>query len=90
MHTLDSSEEVLVMPSQVTKFIPRVVETHESVIEVLQDLTELCKNPDVINLFAVVIRADGTYAMAQSANIGRHRKLGMFAEMHHNLLVKED
>lgn len=78
------------MSSQVTKFTPRIVDTHGSVLEVLQDLTELCKNPEVTNLFAVVIRSDGTYAMAQSANIGRHRKLGILAEMHHNLLVKED
>lgn len=78
------------MPSQVTKFTPRVIDTHSSVIKVLQDLTELCKNPDVTNLFAVVIRVDGTYAMTQSANIGRHRKLGILAEMHHNLLVEED
>lgn len=78
------------MQSRVTKFTPKVVDTHASVIEVLQDLNELCKSPEVTNLFAVVIRADGTYAMAQSANIGRHRKLGILAEMHHNLLVKED
>lgn len=75
--------------SRVIKRDFTVSNTHESAVSMAKEIMELCEEAAVINVFAVIVRNDGTYRMCESANIGRHRKVGMLTEMIHNLINTE-
>lgn len=76
--------------SQVIRKDFSVVSTRESALSEAKEILKTCEaDTDIINVFAVLIRNDGTYQMRSSANIGRHRKLGILAEMMHNLITAD-
>lgn len=75
--------------SQVTKLtkIPsQYDEIRKSVTELADDIKKDVADRDVIGAFAVVITADGEYAVYQSDGIKRHQKVGILMEMAHDLL----
>lgn len=76
--------------SQVIKKDFKVISTRDSAVKTAKEILETCQTEsDIINVFAVLIRTDGNYQIRNSANIGRHRKIGILAEMMHNLIVQE-
>ncbi len=78
------------MPSQVTKFVPTVIDSHSSVLATIEELIKVCEDPTVTCLFLAIIRSDGTYTTANSEVIGRLKTVGILEAMKFQLLSAKD